>query len=186
MHILNSLSKSMLRNVLETGLGTMLQAPSTIHEIPIQSELRDSNPHKVFISGLNAARDAAVHAELNIYAILTIGSENILKSYEAFDDPRRYKIIKVFDMPSSKLERHFEDIYIFISDAIQHGNVLVHCSFGVSRSATAVIAYLIKKYRITREKALEIVRKGRNVCCPNSGFMTQLTRWESYCLGSID
>lgn len=176
----------MLRNILENGLSGILRAPSTIDEIPIHTELKDKDSHKIFISGLNAARNSEIHSDLEIYAILTLGSENILKTYQAAEDPNRYKVIRIFDQPTSRFERHFQEVYMFISEAIKHGNVLVHCSFGVSRSATAVVSYLIKKYRISRDRALEIVRKGRSFCMPNSGFMVQLSRWEAYCLGSID
>ena len=35
----------------------------------------------------------------------------------------------------------------------QDGNVLVHCRMGMSRSATLVIAYLMKKYNLSYEDA---------------------------------
>jgi dual specificity phosphatase 12 len=45
---------------------------------------------------------------------------------------------------------------------------------GKSRSATCVIAYLIKKYNISPQQALEQVRQSRPLVEPNDGFMQQL------------
>lgn len=45
---------------------------------------------------------------------------------------------------------------------------------GKSRSATCVLAYLIHKYDITPQQALEQVRQARPLVEPNDGFMQQL------------
>jgi dual specificity phosphatase 12 len=45
---------------------------------------------------------------------------------------------------------------------------------GKSRSATIIMAYLMNKYRISRDEALSQLREGRPVCGPNDGFMEQL------------
>lgn len=45
---------------------------------------------------------------------------------------------------------------------------------GKSRSATVVVAYLMRKYSIDPSKALAQVCEGRPVCSPNPGFMEQL------------
>ena len=53
--------------------------------------------------------------------------------------------------------------------------MLVICSaMGKSRSATCVIAFLMQKYRITPQQALEQLRESRPLCEPNDGFMQQL------------
>jgi dual specificity phosphatase 12 len=57
------------------------------------------------------------------------------------------------------------------------GNVLVHCDQGVSRSATAVVAYLMRKHHATLSDALTMVQKKRKVK-PNPNFMDQLQVWE--------
>lgn len=45
---------------------------------------------------------------------------------------------------------------------------------GVSRSATLIISYLIRKYEITAENALFKMKKIRPAVQPNEGFMSQL------------
>lgn len=44
-----------------------------------------------------------------------------------------HKIINAFDIPTYKMTPHFEDAYQFIKNALQKGNVLVHCAAGISR-----------------------------------------------------
>lgn len=45
---------------------------------------------------------------------------------------------------------------------------------GISRSASVVIAYVMKAYDWNLEKALEFVKTKRNCIKPNSGFLKQL------------
>ncbi|XP_014562678.1 hypothetical protein COCVIDRAFT_83486 [Bipolaris victoriae FI3] len=61
------------------------------------------------------------------------------------------------------------------------GGVFVHCAMGKSRSATLVCAYLIWKYNISPEAALEQLCEGRPICDPNPGFKEQLEVWSAMC-----
>lgn len=64
-------------------------------------------------------------------------------------------------------------------------SVLVHCEMGVSRSATVVIAYLIRYLEMTRDEAYVEVKKRRPQINPNPGFWRQLQSFESLCRGQI-
>lgn len=55
-----------------------------------------------------------------------------------------YKRIPVFDAATSDMLSHADEIVNFISNGLHHGSVLVHCQRGVSRSASAVIMFLIR------------------------------------------
>ncbi|CCW68727.1 unnamed protein product [Phytomonas sp. Hart1] len=57
--------------------------------------------------------------------------------------------------------------------------VVAHCMVGVSRSASIVAAYLMKKAGITRNDALSFIQMVRPVVNPNNGFRHQLLLWEA-------
>lgn len=72
-------------------------------------------------------------------------------------------------------------VWCFLSteEAYQSGQgVLVHCQAGVSRSATVVIAYLMKHTLMTMTDAYKYVRSRRPVVSPNLNFMGQLLEFE--------
>jgi len=60
-----------------------------------------------------------------------------------------------------------------------NNKVLVHCRAGVSRSASVVIAFLMKHENISFDDALETVRNARPRVHPNRGFRSQLELLES-------
>ncbi|KAJ3443841.1 map kinase phosphatase with leucine-rich repeats protein [Anaeramoeba flamelloides] len=75
---------------------------------------------------------------------------------------------------------HFPIIAKFITESLleQKNSVFVHCSAGVSRSATAIISYLMKKEEISYEKAEQMVSSKRRQIAPNVAFVEQLKLWE--------
>ena len=59
-------------------------------------------------------------------------------------------------------------------------NILPSSAMGKSRSATCVMAYLIQKYRVTPQEALEQLQRSRPICEPNPGFMQQLELYHQW------
>ncbi len=70
--------------------------------------------------------------------------------------------------PSENIKRFFKDAYEFISGGEV---VFVHCHAGVSRSASIVISYLMKKYKKPFEEMKTLVKSKRPKIHPNSGFI---------------
>uniref|UniRef100_UPI00398E4548 protein phosphatase Slingshot homolog 1-like isoform X2 n=1 Tax=Pristiophorus japonicus TaxID=55135 RepID=UPI00398E4548 len=90
-----------------------------------------------------------------------------------------YHNIRVFDEDTTDLLSYWNDTYNFITKAKNnHSKCLVHCKMGVSRSASTVIAYAMKEYRWSLEKAYKYVKEKRSVAQPNAGFMRQLAEYE--------
>ncbi|MCJ8746734.1 hypothetical protein PDJAM_G00144950 [Pangasius djambal] len=90
-----------------------------------------------------------------------------------------YHNVRVYDEETTDLLAHWNDTYNFIVKAKKnHSKCLVHCKMGVSRSASTVIAYAMKEYGWTLEKAYNFVKEKRSVTRPNDSFMRQLAEYE--------
>lgn len=90
-----------------------------------------------------------------------------------------YHNIRVYDEDATDLLAHWNDTYNFIVKAKKnHTKCLVHCKMGVSRSASTVIAYAMKEYGWSLEKAYNFVKQKRSITRPNAGFMKQLAEYE--------
>jgi len=78
--------------------------------------------------------------------------------------------------------------FINLDEALhtKHANILVHCSAGISRSPTLVLAYMIKKNRITLDEAFNTMRQLRRIVDPNISFIVQLRDWENKCLTTTE
>lgn len=97
----------------------------------------------------------------------------------------KYKCLRVsvLDSPSQTIRDYFDLASDFIDAALRSktSKVLVHCSAGISRSPTLVLAYMIKRYQLTARDAFEKMRALRSIVDPNIGFISQLREWESTC-----
>ncbi|KAH8827025.1 protein-tyrosine phosphatase-like protein [Flagelloscypha sp. PMI_526] len=83
--------------------------------------------------------------------------------------------IEVEDSEYEDILIHFTKGVSFIEDAIRdNGRVLVHCLMGVSRSASVVSAYFMKKFQISPSEAISRIQARRSIIHPNYGFITQL------------
>lgn len=96
-----------------------------------------------------------------------------------FPDTFAYMQVPLEDSLRENVLPKLGKIIRFIEHGIANGEgVLVHCGAGISRSATVVIAYLMKKHGWTRDKTIEFVKAKRGCICPNKAFMDQLKELE--------
>lgn len=69
--------------------------------------------------------------------------------------------------------------YHFINDAItNYQKILVHCMAGVSRSISLVSYYLMKKYFLNFDEAINIIKSKRRIANPNDSFKLQLQGYQ--------
>ncbi|GFT94808.1 protein phosphatase Slingshot [Nephila pilipes] len=86
-----------------------------------------------------------------------------------------YQNIRVYDDESTEILHYWDKTYRYIRRAKDEGSkVLVHCKMGISRSASVVIAYVMKAYDWDLQRALDFVKTKRGCIKPNSGFLKQL------------
>lgn len=84
------------------------------------------------------------------------------------------------DSPDQNLTQYFTLCNDFIHAArLRDGNVLIHCLAGMSRSVTVAVAYIMSVTPLNWKEALKVVRAGRAVANPNSGFQRQLQDFEN-------
>ncbi|XP_014664318.1 PREDICTED: dual specificity protein phosphatase 12-like isoform X2 [Priapulus caudatus] len=130
---------------------------------------------KLFLGSLIAAKNWMELKRNGITHILSVMDVPLPRTHtQGFT----YKFVKSMDMADADLLSYFDECHNFIEDGCESGGILVHCLVGVSRSATLVIAHLMKKEAVTMEKALAKVRQIRFVS-PNPGFKHQLKVYES-------
>lgn len=94
----------------------------------------------------------------NISHILTIDSFPI-PAYVCSGASVQNKYIHLSDMSRENILEKLPECISFIDEALKDkhatNGVLVHCFYGVSRSATIVIAFLMKKYCMSYQRAFE-------------------------------
>ncbi|KAH9424876.1 uncharacterized protein LOC113791273 [Dermatophagoides pteronyssinus] len=90
--------------------------------------------------------------------------------------------VPVADDKDEDLSRYFDDVTDKI-EQIHHRNqaTIVHCMAGVSRSASFVIAYLIRYQRMSMKEAFEHAKRARSCINPNISFLGQLVEFERKC-----
>ncbi|KAG0432389.1 hypothetical protein HPB47_020885 [Ixodes persulcatus] len=136
--------------------------------IPLCSVIED----RLFLGGRDAAEDDPTVRTLGITHILT--ADIFPLELEGSKSNLQLLFLQVDDRPEEDLLSHFEKACKFIDQGCRNGGCLVHCYFGVSRSATLVIAYIMQKYRLDYTTAFERVREKRTCIGPNQGFIFQL------------
>lgn len=132
----------------------------------------------LYLGNEKDAQDLGRMVTLNIGHVLNVTTH--LPLYHVESGALRYKRLPATDNSKQDLRQYFEEAFEFIEEAQQEGKgVLIHCQAGVSRSATVVIAYLMKHTLMTVGDAYKFVKGKRPIISPNLNFMGQLLEFES-------
>lgn len=127
--------------------------------------------HKLYISGLYPLLNGKFHGK-----IIRLGD------YDKYADKIQKAdiTIKIPDCHTIDISGKLNYTYQIIDSWIDNGDkVLVHCACGISRSATIIIYYLMKKKKISFKRALDYLRKKRSIVDPNIGFASALIEAEA-------
>ncbi|KAK4150605.1 dual specificity phosphatase [Chaetomidium leptoderma] len=148
------------------------------HRAPI-SEIEPG----LFLGDLGHSYDVLVLANNNIGAMVSMSDAKSarwsLPQNRALVPQDRHLFVACLDTATQDLLARLPEICDFIDRmrrAEARHNVLVHCTVGVSRSATVVLAYLMRTHRQPLDTALASVKTVRKIR-PNSNFMDQLSVW---------
>ncbi|UJR22744.1 hypothetical protein I4U23_025776 [Adineta vaga] len=95
-----------------------------------------------------------------------------------------YEKINIPDIPTASIHIYFDRLADRIERNLQEGKkTLVHCYVGRSRSASIILAYLMKYQQMSLRDAFYYLRSRRPIIGPNFGFIRQLMNYEKSLFG---
>ncbi len=135
----------------------------------------------LFIGNLWTTYSVNFLEQHHIKSILSVNDESHalwgVENFTALIPAARHRRIFCLDNHTQDLLLHMREACDFIEESLPHGNVLVHCVHGRSRSATFVIAYLMRQRRRSLSEILAEVQQKRSRVKPSENFLAQLEVW---------
>ena len=115
----------------------------------------------LYLGNINAANDIDFLQKNQINSIVNCSNE--IEFNEYFNDKHKFRLLIDDNKEPENIKKIKENIFDalkFIDNEINKKHViLVHCYFGLMRSATVVAAYLIVKYKMSVNDAVEFLKK---------------------------
>ena len=133
-----------------------------------------NNTGGIYLGGIFGAMNYNNLQQLGIGAVLTVAAGTNL-TYPSHMD---HLVIEADDTSGYELARYFEECYQFIEKNLKRTNILVHCYAGISRSASILISYFMKKCKLTFEEGFAYLKSKRKIVSPNPGFRKQLIEYQ--------
>lgn len=135
------------------------------------AEINEVIKGKLYIGNYDFAKNKDKLKEKGITHILVCGSE--LKCL--YQNDFIYQKLDIKDCIEQSIKDYFTSANQFINEA---PICFVHCYAGVSRSASIVIAYLMKHSIPTYNEALKYLKTIRPSVHPNDNFLKELLEYE--------
>ncbi|KAL3943959.1 MAG: hypothetical protein SGBAC_001953 [Bacillariaceae sp.] len=183
---MDSLKRTKLRNyVIQRALGCQYQSRPEVETTFVEPTLfghahevfrSEPSSNKIYLGPQSVASKEALDAlqATNVVAIVNCTARGPRFHSGVF----QYCQVSVHDNSAADILRYLEGAALFLHAMLRKGSILVHCEYGVSRSSTVVIAYLMRYHGMTRDEAYVLVKKRRPKVNPNQGFWDQLATYE--------
>jgi protein tyrosine/serine phosphatase len=136
----------------------------------------------IYLGNWKSSNDSHFLDDEDINTVLTFNTRRVndrtMQLYEKLGILHVYFTIK--DDLNANIIQHANTAINLIkeSKSVMKGNVLVHCTAGISRSVSIVAAYLIKEKGMSAVNAINFIRTKRPIADPNPSFMRQLQTLE--------
>jgi len=149
-----------------------------INNFTIISQITDN----IYLSGVLGANDKKSLDKNNITEIINC-TKNIPNYFEnklnSHNVPYNYLRIPVDDTMGQNIEQYFNITFDTIDKSIKDNKkILIHCFAGISRSATILIAYFMKKNNWDYTTAYNLIKSKRSIIKPNRDFIKNLNNFK--------
>ena len=143
-----------------------------------KEELEKSNninkiTDKIYLGDIEGATNFHYFKNEQIHNVISIVNEP--PQY-----PKEMKInhisFKLEDKKTNNILKYFKECIYFIENS---DKIYIHCLFGISRSPTIVIAYLMWKTHSNFEDIYKYIKTRRSIIEPNKGFIQQLKEFDN-------
>ena len=125
----------------------------------------------LYLGNINAANNIDFLQKNNISSI--INYSNKIEFHEYFNDKYKFRLSIDDNKEHENMKKFQENIFNaikFIDNEINKKRViLIHCYYGLMRSATVIASYLIFKYKMSVNDAVEFLKK-KNKMIFNSSY----------------
>ena len=125
----------------------------------------------IYLGGIDAASDEQYLKDYNISTVVNCAFE-ITSEYKDL----KFFELKLIDNDEQNLFPKFEIAYkyIKINSKKSNKNILIHCTYGKSRSASLVLFYIMKEKKWDYDTCFQYMRARRPLVSPNEHFQKQL------------
>jgi len=134
-------------------------------------------PRKLYLGNVLNANRRQWMDQHNIQTVVCVASPMDVTIKKEIRDTKTVYQFDIMDDTNQTLD--FDPIVKLIDESFERGAVLVNCAAGISRSASFVIAYLMKMQQKNFIDALLLVKRARPRISPNPFFMEQLVAYET-------
>ena len=121
-------------------------------------------------------------SKLGIKAIICL----LPKEKQITHDNNKFKVLNINtrDFITCSLNDWAEQTSNFIEENINNNKpVYVHCAFGISRSTSCILHYLMTKKNMNLKDSFNFVRSKRQVASPTIGFFKDLVEYDKKLFG---
>jgi hypothetical protein len=146
-----------------------VKTPDSPKHDPFPSKITDN----IFLGDYGGC-DETFFKKNNINAVI-----QVMNNPPHLPDSIKCLHIDILDKGNVVITDFFPQCFTFIDEQIERGvNIYIHCAMGISRSASIVIGYIMKKNNMSFNDAYKFVKDRRPQVDPNFGFCCQLVQYE--------